>query len=118
MRLIKKKYLFLIISLSVINFNVLHSDEKVNAIVDQIQIISQDLKTLEKAFYKNSDIIDKNKSSNINNLNEEVLNKHLFRLNEIEEQFRSLTNKFEEINFKMDKLSSIVPDVNHRRKFI
>ena len=108
MRLIKKKYLFLIISLSVINFNVLHSDEKVNAIVDQIQIISQDLKTLEKAFYKNSDIIDKNKSSNINNLNEDVLTKHLLRLNEIEEQFRSLTNKFEEINFKMDKLSSRV----------
>ena len=27
-------------------------------------------------------------------------------LNEIEEQFRQLTNKFEEINFKMDKLSS------------
>ena len=27
-------------------------------------------------------------------------------LNEIEEQFRQLTNKFEEVNFKMDKLSS------------
>ena len=34
------------------------------------------------------------------------LTKHLLRLNEIEEQFRKLTNKFEEINFKMDKLSS------------
>ena len=86
----------------------LHSDEKVNAIIDQIQIISQDLKTLEKAFYKNSDIIDKKKSSNLNNLNEDVLTKHLLRLNEIEEQFRKLTNKFEEINFKMDKLSSRV----------
>jgi tol-pal system protein YbgF len=71
-----------------------------------MQIISQDLKTLEKAFYKNSDIIDKNKSSNVNNLNEDVLTKHLLRLNEIEEQFRSLTNKFEEINFKLDKLSN------------
>ena len=71
-----------------------------------MQIISQDLKTLEKAFYKKSDILDKSKSSNINNLNEDVLTKHLLRLNEIEEQFRSLTNKFEEVNFKMDKLSS------------
>ena len=88
------------------NANILHSDERVGAIIDQIQIISQDLKTLEKAFYKNSDIIDKTKSSNINNLNEDVLTKHLLRLNEIEEQFRNLTNKFEEINFKMDKLSS------------
>ncbi len=108
MDLIKKNYLFLLIILPLLNFNILHSDEKVNAIVDQIEIISQDLKTLEKAFYKNSDIIDKNKSSNINNLNEDVLTKHLLRLNEIEEQFRSLTNKFEEINFKMDKLSSRV----------
>ena len=37
-----------------------------------------------------------------------MLTKHLLRLNEIEEQFRKLTNKFEEINFKMDKLSSRV----------
>ena len=89
-----------------LNFNILYSDEKVDAIVDQIQIISQDLKTLEKAFYKNSDIIDKSKTSNVNNLNEDVLTKHLLRLNEIEEQFRELTNKFEEVNFKMDKLST------------
>ena len=71
-----------------------------------MQIISQDLKTLESAFYKKSDIIDKSKSSNTNNLNEDVLTKHLLRLNEIEDQFRQLTNQFEEINFKMDKLST------------
>ena len=44
-------------SLSFNSFNILHSDEKVGAIIDQMQIISQDLKTLEKAFYKNSDVI-------------------------------------------------------------
>ena len=32
-----------------------------------MQIISQDLKTLEKAFYKKSDVLDKNKSLNNNN---------------------------------------------------
>ena len=106
MVLIKKKYFTLILMLSLFNFNLLHSDEKVDAIVDQIQIISQDLKTLEKAFYKKSDIVEKSKTSNVNNLNEDVLTKHLLRLNEIEEQFRQLTNKFEEVNFKMDKLSS------------
>ncbi len=106
MKSIKKKYSILIIALSLFNFNVVLSDEKVNAIIDQIQIISQDLKTLESAFYKKSDVIDKNKSSNVNNLNEDVLTKHLLRLNEIEDQFRQLTNQFEEINFKMDKLST------------
>ncbi len=94
------------LALLLLNTNILHSDERVKGMIDQIQIISQDLKTLEKAFYKKSDIIEKGKSSNVNNLNEDVLTKHLLRLNEIEEQFRNLTNKFEEINFKMDKLSS------------
>ena len=108
MNLIKEKISVLIITLSLFNFNILHSDERVGEIIDQMQIISQDLKTLEKAFYKKSDIIDKSKSSNVNNLNEDVLTKHLLRLNEIEEQFRKLTNKFEEVNFKMDKLSSRV----------
>ena len=102
----KKTFLAFTLASSLLNFNILLSDEKVDAIVDQIQIISKDLKTLEKAFYKNSDIIDKSNSSNINNLNEDVLTKHLLRLNEIEDQFRQLTNKFEEINFKIDKLSS------------
>ena len=108
---IKNKFLILVIVLSFFNFNILQSDERVGAVIDQMQIISQDLKTLEKAFYKNSDIIDKNRSSNINNLDEDVLTKHLLRLNEIEDQFRKLTNQFEEINFKMDKLSSRVTKI-------
>ena len=106
MNFVKKKYACLIIVLSVFNLNTVYSEEKVDAIIDQIQIISQDLKTLEKAFYKKSDVIDKSKSTNTNDLNEDVLTRHLLRLNEIEDQFRKLTNKFEEINFKMDKLSS------------
>ena len=32
-------------------------------------------------------------------------------MNEIEDQFRDLTNKFEEINFKLDKLSSRVTKI-------
>ena len=57
----KNKYIALLIATSLLNFNILYSDEKVDAIVDQIQVISQDLKTLEKAFYKYSDIIEKSK---------------------------------------------------------
>ena len=37
---------------------------------------------------------------------EDVLTRHLLKLSEIEKQFQNLTNKFEEINFKVDKLSS------------
>ena len=37
---------------------------------------------------------------------EDVLTRHLLKLSEVEDQFRQLTNKFEEINFKLDKLSN------------
>ena len=37
---------------------------------------------------------------------EDVLTRHLLKLSEIENQFQALTNKFEEINFKLDKLSN------------
>ena len=105
------KFSIFFILLLMFNTNNLYSDERIEAVIDQIQIINQDLKTLEKAFYKKSDILETSKTTNINNLNEDVLTKHLLRLNEIEEQFRALTNKFEEINFKMDKLSSRVTKI-------
>ena len=35
------------------------------------------------------------------NSSEEALTRHLLKLSEIENQFRDLTNKFEEINFKV-----------------
>ena len=44
-------------------------------------------------------------------LNEDILTKHLLKLNEIEDQFRELTNKFEEVNFKLDKLSTRVTKI-------
>ncbi len=111
MSILKKIYLYFILSFLLItkpNFAI--ANEKMDAVIDQIQVISNDLKTLEKAFYKSSDVI--NKSNKIpNSLNEDVLTKHLLRLNEIEEQFRDLTNKFEEINFKIDKLSTRVTKI-------
>ena len=104
---LNKIYIFTtVIFIFILNVNILKADERIEAAIDQIQIISEDLKTLEKAIYKKSDIL--NTTSSSNNLNEDVLTKHLLRLNEIEDQFRELTNKFEEINFKMDKLSTRV----------
>ena len=77
------------------------------AISDQIQVITNDLKTLEKAVYQKSDVISLKPSNTtgLDGLNEDIMTKHLLKLNEIENQFRELTNKFEEINFKLDKLS-------------
>ena len=109
--ILQKIYLYFILSfLLITKSNFAIANEKMDAVIDQIQVISNDLKTLEKAFYKSSDVI--NKSNKIpNSLNEDVLTKHLLRLNEIEEQFRDLTNKFEEINFKIDKLSTRVTKI-------
>jgi tol-pal system protein YbgF len=83
------------------------------AISDQIQVITKDLKTLEKAVYQKSDLVSSQSSSSIvsNGLNEDIMTKHLLKLNEIEDQFRELTNKFEEVNFKLDKLSTRVTKI-------
>jgi len=105
---LKKFFVFFIISFFLSNF-LYAEQEKINAVVDQLQIITQDLKTLEKAVYKSSDITTKNFPAN--GLNEEILTRHLLKLNEIEEQFRLLTNRFEEVNFKLDKLSSRVTKI-------
>ena len=83
------------------------------AISDQIQVITKDLKTLEKAVYKQSDVVSLKPSSSTGSdgLNEDIMTKHLLKLNEIEDQFRELTNKFEEVNFKLDKLSTRVSKI-------
>ena len=83
------------------------------SISDQIQVLTKDLKTLEKAVYQKSDISSSNVSSSFKSdgLNEDILTKHLLKLNEIEDQFRELTNKFEEVNFKLDKLSTRVTKI-------
>ena len=83
------------------------------AISDQIQVITKDLKTLEKAVYQKSDVVSAKSLNSISTdgLNEDIMTKHLLKLNEIEDQFRVLTNKFEEINFKLDKLSTRVTKI-------
>ena len=80
------------------------------SISDQIQVITQDLKTLEKAVYQKSDISNSSNSSSLksNSLNEDILTKHLLKLNEIEDQFRELTNKFEKVNFKYNSEQGLI----------
>ena len=56
--------LIIILIISILTFNVVKAEEeKIEAIIDQIQILNQDLKTLEKAVYKNSDITSSSSSS-------------------------------------------------------
>ena len=77
-------------------------------VLEILEIIQKDLKTLEKAVYSdsNSISISSNSTSQLDENDEDVLTRHLLKLSEIESQFRELTNKFEEINFKLDKLSN------------
>ncbi|MDC1026019.1 tol-pal system protein YbgF [Candidatus Pelagibacter sp.] len=79
-------------------------------IYETLEIIKNDLKTLERAVYSGSIKIStsSNEQSNIelDSNSEDVLTRHLLKLSEVENQFRQLTNKFEEINFKLDKLSN------------
>ena len=79
-------------------------------IYETLEIIKNDLKTLERAVYSGSIEIEtsSNTDSNvkIDSNSEDVLTRHLLKLSEVEDQFRQLTNKFEEINFKLDKLSN------------
>ena len=96
--------------------SILNAEEEeiyLKAISDQIQVITKDLKTLEKAVYKKSEITTNISQSSISSdgLNEDIMTKHLLKLNEIENQFRELTNKFEEVNFKLDKLSTRVTKI-------
>ena len=108
------KFFLLIVFIFIINSISAEEDEiYLKAISDQIQVITKDLKTLEKAVYQKSDIVNVNSTNSISSdgLNEDIMTKHLLKLNEIEDQFRELTNKFEEVNFKLDKLSSRVSKI-------
>ena len=79
------------------------AEEDTLAILEKLK---QDVKTLEKAVYSQSSENITNTNSVLSNNDEDVLTRHLLKLSEIEQQFQQLTNKFEEINFKIDKLSS------------
>ena len=77
-------------------------------IYEILEELNNDVKTLEKAVYSQSNEMNNNSvgSLNLDNNSEDVLTRHLLKLSEIENQFQKLTNKFEEINFKLDKLSN------------
>ena len=113
----KRKLKLIFLSIIFLFFTALTFAEEdeilLQAISDQIQVITKDLKTLEKAVYQKADVVNLKSSNSIvsDGLNEDIMTKHLLKLNEIENQFRELTNKFEEVNFKLDKLSTRVTKI-------
>ena len=84
--------------------------QDIEIVLQQLEILQKDIKTLEKAVYSQG---TKNTNDNleISNDSSDVLTKHLLKLSELEEQFKILTNNFEEINFKLDKLSSRITKI-------
>ena len=86
------------------------NSEDINSIVEQLQILQKDIKTLEKAVYS-KDVNTLAVTDELSNEHGDVLTKHLLKLSELEEQFKILTNNFEEINFKLDKLSNRITKV-------
>ncbi len=93
-----------IISIFFITFSVVSEELNMREI---LEIIQKDLRTLERAVYSESFQKKTGAETSLSNKEtEDALTRHLLKLSEIEKQFQNLTNKFEEINFKVDKLSS------------
>ena len=84
--------------------------EEVDSIIEKLAILQSDIKTLEKAVYS-QDIKSNSSTSQLSDNADDVLTKHLLKLSELEEQFKILTNSFEEVNFKLDKLSNRITKV-------
>ena len=87
-----------------------YGEEEEVSILQQLQILQGDIKTLEKAVYSKG-IKTTSSSGELSSSADDVLTQHLLKLSELEEQFKILTNSFEEINFKLDKLSNRITKV-------
>ena len=84
--------------------------EDMQILLEQLQTLQRDIKTLEKAVYS-QDVKTTFDNENVSSNDNDVLTKHLLKLSDLEEQFKILTNNFEEINFKLDKLSNRITKV-------
>ncbi len=104
MKLLKKFTILFIIFFS-FSFKIASTDE--HNLKEILLLIQEDIKTLERAVYSENSISSENAEINkeLDQNGEDVLTRHLLKLSEIERQFQDLTNRFEEINFKLDKLS-------------
>ncbi len=113
MKLIIKLVILKLLFFNFVIINLSFADN--HNIYETLEIIKNDLKTLERAVYSGSIELktktDDSSFSDLDQNSEDVLTRHLLKLSEVEDQFRELTNKFEEINFKLDKLSTRVSKI-------
>ena len=91
------------------SYKKVYADET-ETILNELQDLKEDIKTLEKAVYS-KDVNTATSTIELSTASNDVLTKHLLKLSDLEEQFRNLTNSFEEVNFKLDKLSSRITKV-------
>ncbi len=91
-------------------FNLNKSYGVEETVLQQLEDLQNDIKTLEKAVYS-QDLSTTNSNNELLKDSGDVLTKHLLKLSELEEQFKILTNNFEEINFKLDKLSNRITKI-------
>ena len=105
------KFLLLITVLVLLSLGTYSAkSEDTEVILQKIETLQNDIKTLEKAVYSEQ-ISTNNVNTELSGEAGDVLTKHLLKLSELEEQFKILTNSFEQINFKIDKLSSRITKV-------
>ena len=96
MKLVTKLIIYkLLVLLNLVFNNISYADN--HNIYETLEIIKNDLKTLERAVYSGSIKIETassgNSNSDSNSNSEDVLTRHLLKLSEVENQFRELTNK-------------------------
>jgi len=113
-----KKFLFylyrivLILSFTFLASKSFAEDEPISldpAVLNELETLRKDIKTLEKAVYSQG--VTTTNTAELSGNADDVLTKHLLKLSELEEQFKTLTNNFEEINFKLDKLSNRITKI-------
>ena len=102
--------IFSLIIILTASINLAKSEENdISVILNKLEKLQSDIQTLEKAVYSSS--TETQSSVSFSGNDEDALTRHLLKLTEIEEQFQNLTNQFEEINFKLDKLSNRITKI-------
>jgi len=99
----------ILIILILISFNCYKANgNELEIVLEQLEILQKDIKTLERAIYSEE---SSNTTTSLSANDSDVLTNHLLKLSELEEQFKILTNNFEEVNFKLDKLSNRITKI-------
>ena len=104
------KVLLIVTFVSFGSYETYGEEENESTVLKQLQILQQDIKTLEKAVYSQPSTGTAS-SEALSDNSTDILTKHLLKLSELEEQFKILTNNFEKINFRLDKISNRITKI-------